>query len=466
MRALLVALVLSAAPPPSAQKAKELAASRSWEELYLAFASGEAKDVPEAQRRTISAALLKGCEALLGEDPVMAFSLGERAAVYEESPGALKCLARSARKTDQRASAEAALRKGLEKHPKDGGFPLELGRLLLEEQDPAGAVPVLEKVPPRSREAAEAKKLLQQARAKASEEDAARREAERLEKVMNGQPGTGRRPSGADLELSPAKGRQDEKGETRSASLSYESGTDETGMRTRSNGRFTIRYFNNARDFGQRAEYEGRIVAALDEAYDFTLAQIGQTRQSAVDVVLYTKQEFLVHFGSSYARFVAGLYSDGAIRINDAAELTQETKATLVHEYVHAVLDEYQTDARNRLPVWLNEGLAEYVEWRYLGGDVPPNRALRDKLASLAKTNKLPHLADMAEQSLVLTRAPDVAYATSATAVRELVSRGGADRFISFVREVGAGRPIEEALRERYGKTLASLDDEVREALQ
>ncbi|QSQ23670.1 hypothetical protein JY651_01405 [Pyxidicoccus parkwayensis] len=464
MRALLVALVLAAAPPPSAQKAKELAASRAWEDLYLAFASGDPKDVPDAQRRTISAALLKGCEALLDEDAVMAFSLGERAAVYEESPGALRCLARSARKTDQRASAEAALRKGLEKHPKDGAFPLELGRLLLEEQDAAGALAVLEKVPPRSREAAEAKKLVQQARAKTSEENAARKEAERLEQRINGEGPQPRRPSGSDLEVAPATGRGADKGETRSVSLSYESGTDAAGMRTRSNGRFTIRYFNNARDFGQRADYEGRVVAALDEAYDFTLREIGQTRREPVDVVLYTREEFSVHFGRDKARMIAGLYSDNAIRINDAAELTQETRATLVHEYIHAVLDEYMPNARESLPVWLNEGLAEYVEWRYLGGEGPPV-PVRQAMVGAAKGGKLPRLAELASTSLIFNRNPTVAYATSAMAVGELVRRGGAERLITFIREVGAGKPIEEALRDHYGESLATLDERVREGI-
>lgn len=261
-------------------------------------------------------------------------------------------------------------------------------------------------------------------------------------------------------------GRADASGATRPVSLAYESSTDKTGMRTRSNGRFTIRYFNNERDFGQRADYEGRVVSALDEAYDFTRTQIGQTREKPVDVVLYTREEFRMHFGATKARYVAGLYSDNAIRLNDAAELTQETKATLVHEYVHAVLDEYAPNPLYSLPIWLNEGLAEYVEWRYLGGDEPRNRTLRNTLASAAKAGTLPRLADMDSQALLSTRNPEIAYATSATAVRELLRRGGAERFITFVRQVGAGKPLEEALRDQYGETLATLDEDIREALQ
>ncbi len=459
--ALLSALLLTAAPPSPAQKAKSLAASRSWEELYLAFSAGDAEDVPASQRSAVSAALHKGCEALKGEDPVMAYSLGERAAVYEASADALRCLALAARKTDQRAAAEAALRKGLERHPKDGAFGLELGRLLMEEQDAAGAVAVLEKVPPRSKEAAEAKRLLQQARARASEEGAARREAERLEQRMNSAPT--RRPA-AMAETQPAVAGQG-RGSTRSASLNYESSVGPDGMRTRSNSRFIIRYFNNQRDFGQRAEYEGRVVAALDEAYDFTRSMLGEVRQAPVDVVLYTLAEFQTHFGATRARAVAGLYSDNAIRLNDAAELTQQTRATLVHEYVHAALDDFCDGYGNNLPIWLNEGLAEYVEWRYLGSE-NPERSVRSFMAQAAKANSLPKLAELEGQSLIMQRNPAIAYATSAVAVRELVKRGGMGRFLTLVREVGRGRPIDEALTEHYGRTRATLDQDVRDALQ
>lgn len=464
MRALLSALLLAAAPPPSAQKAKELAARGAWEELYLAFASGDVAGVPEAQRRAISGALLKGCEALLPEDAVMAYSLGERAGAFDASAGALKCLARAARKTDQRAAAEAALRKGLERHPKDGAFGLELGRLLLEEQDAAGALEVLEKVPPRSREGAEAKRLLQQARAKTSEEGQARKEAERLERLMNGKPGTGRRPSAPSLETAPAVGRGGP-GDTRSVSLTYESSTDSRGMRTRSNGRFVIRYFNNERDFSQRAEYEGRIVSALEEAYDFTRNLLGEARESPVDVVLYTREEFSIHFGARRARGVAGLYSDDAIRINDAAELTQQTRATLVHEYVHAALDDFCDKNGHLLPTWLNEGLAEYVEWRYLGRE-EPERGIHVALVSAAKANRLPRLAELGDPALMYTRNPAFSYGTSGVAVRELARRGGTSRLLTFARELCRGRSLEEGLRDHYGETLESMDEEVRAALQ
>ncbi|HSP77649.1 MAG TPA: tetratricopeptide repeat protein, partial [Myxococcaceae bacterium] len=375
MRALILATLLAASPPP-AEQARKLGSRRAWEELYLAYAAAEPEGYPPADRRTIAAALQKGCEALASSDQVMAYSLGERAVSFDETAPGLRCVARTALATQQRGAAEAALRQGLEHFPKDGHFALELGRLLLEEKDPQGAIAALEQVPPRSPQASRARTLLKKARLQASEEHEARSQARRIERRFEGEP------------------RATPSSDSASSGLSYTSGVSADGMRTRANRRFVVKYFNNQRDFGQRAEYEGRVVAALEEAYAHTRTVLGEARESPVDVVLYTREEFRTHHGAGLARAVAGLYSDGAIRINDAAELDSGTKATLVHEYVHAVLDDLRqaSPPGQRLPIWLNEGIATYVEWRDLGGDKPPH-ALAVRLRGAAHSGRLPRLS-------------------------------------------------------------------------
>ncbi|MCY1081333.1 peptidase MA family metallohydrolase [Archangium lansingense] len=451
MRALLLLALLSSNPPTPAE-AQKLAAQRAWEDLYLAWSAVDPKGYSQPDRRTISASLNKGCEALASSDAVMAYSLGERAALFDETAPALRCLARTALTTDQRGTAEDALRRGLEHFPKDGHFGLELGRLLLEDKDPQGALAALGKVPPRSPEAAKAKALMQKARAASSEENAARAQARAIERRFTGE--TENTPQGS---VEPASA---------STSLSYESGVSADGMRTRSNSRFVVKYFNNARDFGQRAEYEGRIVSTLDEAHAHTRQVLGEARESPVDVVLYTREEFRTHQGAALARMVAGLYSAGAIRINDAAELTQQTKATLVHEYVHALVDELVRAAEGgqHVPIWLNEGLAEYVEWRYLGSDKPPH-GLATRMRAAAQAGQLPRLANMSGGALIQQRDPALAYGTSAVAVRELLNEGGPGRLLELIREVGRGTPFDEALRQRYGRGVPELDEAVQAAL-
>jgi tetratricopeptide (TPR) repeat protein len=454
MSPLLLALLLTAAPPP--QRAQQLAKDKAWEELYLAYSSADPKGYPDAQRKAIAGPLLKGCEALLAGDAVMAYSLAERAVAFEETAGALRCLARSALASDQRGTAEEALRKGLERFPKEGAFGLELGKLLLEEKDAPGAIAALSKVPAKGSQAAEAKKLLQKARSLSAEEGQARAQAESLERRINGED----TPSGGKTRPAVAQGE----GDTQPVSLTYESGVGEDGMRTRANRRFVMKYFNNNRDFGQRAEYEGRVVGALEEAYEHTREILGEARESPVDVILYTRQEFRTHMGASLANAAAGLYSDQAIRINDAAELTQSTRATLVHEYVHAAVDEF-CGGGHRLPTWLNEGLAEYVEWRYLGGDGDPPVVVNNALRGAAKTGRLPKLSALSQGALIQTADPGMAYATSAVAVRELMRRGGSARLLTLIRDVGQGTPFESSLQNHYGMDVAKLDSEVQSSL-
>lgn len=456
MSSLLLALLLTAAPPP-ASKALQLAKDKAWEDLYLAYSSADPKGYSAADRKTVAGPLLKGCEALVGSDAVMAYSLGERAAAFEESAGALRCLARAAIATDQHGAAEEALRKGLSAYPKDGAFGLELGKLLLSEKDGSGATEALAKVPPRSPQAAEAKKLLQKARSLSAEDNQARAQAASIERRMNG--GDSPSPGG---KTKPAIAR--DTGDTESTSLTYESGVSSDGMRTRSNRRFVVKYFNNNRDFGQRADYEGRVIATLDEAYEFTRGILGEARESPVDVILYTREEFRTHQGASMARAAAGLYSDGAMRINDAAELTQQTKATLVHEYVHSAVDDFCGGADHQLPTWLNEGLAEYVEWRYLGGDGPPV-VIGNALRNAARSGRLPSLNAMASGMLIQSSDPTMAYATSAVAVKELMRRGGASRLLALIREVGQGTPFDKALQSNYDMDVAKLDEEVKSTL-
>ncbi|RKH05100.1 hypothetical protein D7X74_34865 [Corallococcus sp. CA047B] len=447
---LIALLLLAAAPPP--QKAKELAAQKQWEELYLAFAAASPSDYPEAQRPGVAAPLLKGCEALLAEDAVMAYSLGERAVAFQETSGALRCLAKSALKTDQRASAEEALRKGLEQFPKDGAFGLELGRLLLQDEDTTAAIATLERVPAKTKEAKEARKLIQNARAKEKEAGAARGEVERLEKRLNGEEDT-----------RTAKGTQGD-GDVRTASLSYESSVTKDGMRVRANRRFSIRYFSSDRDFGQRAEYEGQVVSALEDAYDFTLRTLGRAREQQLEVVLYTSEEFSSHMGAVFAAQVAGLYRNNAIRLNDAAQMTPQNRATLVHEYVHAALDEICPEGGGALPRWFNEGMAEYLQWRFQKVDGPP-RALRDRMRSAAKQGMLPTMSVMNSRALITLSDPAVAYAASAMAVQELVRLGGMEKLLGFVQSVNGAASFESALQSTYDRDFAALDKAVHTAL-
>ena len=444
MLAALLTLALSASP--TAAQAAAFARGKQWEELYLAFAAATPEASPKADRPKISQALLAGCLALQGEDAVMAFSLGEKSVAFAPTADGLFCTALTAKRSDQRGAAEEALKKGVLAYPKEGRFTLELGRLYLEDGQPGEAASTLARVPPRAKESGEAKRLIAQI-ARDSGESVGGPKV----RVVEGAPVPSEGNSPPEL--------------ARGTSRSYESGVDADGRRVRQNQYFRFYYFNQKRDFGQRAEYEGQVQGALDAARISAQRLLGVAREKPLDVILYSREEFRLHHGPQAAQAIAGFYAEDAIRMNDSAEINEHNRAVLVHEYVHAVMDEVGSFNQRSLPVWVHEGLAEYIEWRSEGAEGPP-RNYATALQQLALQNQLPRLAEMTNGPLVATRNPGLAYALSAVAVRLLVEKRGMPEVVELIRECGKGAPFEQVLERRFGASVARLDEELTASLK
>ncbi len=436
-------LVLALTASPTAAQAATFAKGKQWEELYLAFAAASPEATPKGDRGRIARALLAGCRALEVDDTVMAFSLGEKSVAFSPSAEALHCTALTAKRSDQRGAAEDTLKKGATTFPKDSRFCLELGRLYLEDGQPGEAAAALSRIPAKAKESGEARRLI----AQIARDSGATVGGPKL-LVINE-----RTPVVEDRGLSPATSR------------SYESGEDEDGRRVRQNQYFRFYYFNSKRDFGQRAEYEGRVQGALEDSRLAAQRLLGVAREKPVDVILYSRDEFRLHHGPQAAQSVAGFYSQDAIRMNDSAEINDRNRATLVHEYVHAVMDELGSFNQRSLPVWMHEGLAEYIEWRSEGAEGPP-KAYATALQQLALQNQLPRLEEMSDGPLIATRNPGLSYALAAVAVRRLVENRGMAEVIDLIRDCGRGTSFEKALESHFGTTVARLDEDLTSSLK
>jgi hypothetical protein len=470
---LALALTLTAGAP-SVAKAQELANANNWEELYLAFASAPVKGYSAGDKKKLSGLLAKGCNALELPDPAMAIGLGEKAVELEPTADALLCVGKVGPKVEQNSAAEEALKKGLAKFPKDGRFGLQLGKQLLGENDVQGALAALEKVPKKSDEASEAESLKKKARALQGDGPATRAAAERaaIEPVdtLGGSSGKGGKSGGKTVIVAPTEG-EGEAGGSRAPGpnglgSSYESSVDGEGRRIRANQHFRFRYFNGKRDFGQRADYEGRVQQALELSREASRRVLGESRESPTDVILYSKEEFVMHHGSAMARAVAGFYSENAIRMNDSAEINPQTQAVLVHEYTHAVIDEAASfHTHPNVPIWVNEGLASWVEWRYQGQDGPPV-GYTTALKGLAKQGGLPKLKDLENQALINTGNPALAYAFSGCTVRFLVKRKSEGEVMSMIRSIGKGMPWPAALQKHFDVTPERLQEQMESELR
>jgi hypothetical protein len=207
----------------------------------------------------------------------------------------------------------------------------------------------------------------------------------------------------------------------------------------RPGARFTVMFEGPA----QQA-IAARVSAVLESAY----VRIGKTLSAypseTVTAILYTREQFRdITKSPSWA---AAAY-DGRIRIpvmgalKDPAELDR----IVTHEYVHALVQQMFP----RVPGWLNEGLATFLEpgdhsWllarlRGAGGMIP-----------LANLDRAFQTADGEEAT--------VAYAQSYVGARVLSDRLGAN-FPVFLQYVSNGTSLEQALL-LFNVTAADVERE------
>jgi tetratricopeptide (TPR) repeat protein len=187
-----------------------------------------------------------------------------------------------------------------------------------------------------------------------------------------------------------------------------------------------------------------RVSAALEAAY----LRVGKTLNAypaeTVTAILYTREQFRdITKSPSWA---AAAY-DGRIRIPVLGALKNpaELDRIVTHEYVHALVQQMFP----RVPGWLNEGLATYME---PGEHTWLLAQLRkaDGMIPLAGLDQAFRTADGAEAA--------IAYAQSYVGARVLSDRLGAN-FPVFLQYVSNGTSVEQALL-LFNVTAADVERE------
>lgn len=172
------------------------------------------------------------------------------------------------------------------------------------------------------------------------------------------------------------------------------------------------------------------VLGILEDAYRSLGRKMDHFPLESVTVVLYTRKEFFDV--TRLPAFTAGAY-DGKIRlpIKGLEEQNQETlRHVLFHEYAHALVQSMTPNA----PLWVNEGLAEYLAPRGLErtGQVIP-------LASLERS------FPMDDQRLTT-----IAYMESFSAVSDLIEEYGIYRLREFLFSLGRGEDVDQAFSSSF----------------
>jgi hypothetical protein len=209
-------------------------------------------------------------------------------------------------------------------------------------------------------------------------------------------------------------------------------------------------HFTVSFDGPREEELAARALESLDKAYWRIGEALNIYPASPIPVVLYTTQEF--HDITRAPVWAAGAY-DGTIRVpmRGALANTAELDRVMAHEFAHALI---RTLAQRGVPTWLNEGLAaalecESVDWA------------EDRVARAGRTMPLGRLSASFGQ-FELGEA-ELAYSSSAIAVRRLLEAAGGVAMSNLLRDLGEGQPFELAFAHRmqrpFSEFAASLGD-------
>lgn len=180
---------------------------------------------------------------------------------------------------------------------------------------------------------------------------------------------------------------------------------------------------------------------SLDRAY-WRIGQLLAVYPSdPIPVVLYTTEQFRDITRSP--AWAAGAY-DGTIRVpmRGALDNVVELDRVLAHEFTHALV---RTLAPRGVPVWLNEGLATAVDSGDLGWAEETVRKSSTAVPLKALQSGFGRFSGAQAQ---------LAYATSALAVRRLLHEAGGFAIANLLRDIGAGVDFDTAFLHRMQLTI------------
>lgn len=211
---------------------------------------------------------------------------------------------------------------------------------------------------------------------------------------------------------------------------------------------------------------------ALDAAYDAFADELGYRPPTPIRVEVYDQPSVLA---------AVSVLTEDEIRTSGTIALCKYNRLmitspkallqgygwvdTLVHEYVHYVINQA---TENRVPIWMHEGLAKFLERRWRGPDahrLPPSsesllqkRVRDDDLITFAQMHpsmaKLPSQEDAA-----------VAFAEVYTAMEYLREQAGPTAFKELVERIRNGEEASEAFASVLGVSFRQFERDWRVAL-
>lgn len=208
-------------------------------------------------------------------------------------------------------------------------------------------------------------------------------------------------------------------------------------------------YFNIKIDKDVQLNPNLSVTSILQYAHDSVAPDFNYVQRNKVPVVVYNRVEYKEAMAGAPS-WVEAAY-DGKIRIALATNQSDFHLITsdVVHEYTHVIIADI---AKGNCPLWLNEGIAKYEEYKH---GAPP----RIFMLALAYNTKNLIAWDKINAALVSpdTQTALLAYQQSFSFVYYLVQRFGMFKIVQLLNALGNKIEFNSAVQQTYGIPLETL---------
>jgi tetratricopeptide (TPR) repeat protein len=199
------------------------------------------------------------------------------------------------------------------------------------------------------------------------------------------------------------------------------------------------------------------VTQVLAPLLETIFTDLGQTLQfypeTPITVIVYAGDKALsAKLGNP--NWAAGVY-DGEIRIpsSELKKSQRQLETLLRHETMHLFLDNF---TRNQIPVWMNEGIAQYYEQPFSfdeGGftrreEAPLPPSVREVQSQALKQNRILKMDQLSSPFVRMNReSAEQAYGQSLLMIKFLVESQGQWKLRRLLQEIYQGNQYQVALR-------------------
>lgn len=222
---------------------------------------------------------------------------------------------------------------------------------------------------------------------------------------------------------------------------------DEHKWQTLSGAQINLHWYRGSQDFGRRMLSAGQAAVA-------TVSQkLGLKGGKPVDIYLYADGDEMREVVFYKPDWTGGLaYPENSIAIIGAPP-DQEAwdKRAIAHEVAHVLVDAHGFSCLGSRPIWLDEGLAIYIE----GG---PTKAAQQQFEAALRDGDLIALSALDESFGADDYTVSLAYTESYSIVDFLVSRYGREKLVKTLGLLSDGAATGAALSTIYGFDEVGLE--------